>query len=302
MSLRAHPAAALSMSVLALAGCGSTTIRHVTTTITRPAATSAPSATSASATHTTTHATASHTTTTTSHETRAASRTAVSPLHGHSPLGIIELAAAALRRSHGYAMRADLVQDHQRTIITLTTSGRDRFAASLTTSHAMFSVISLPGAAYLRGDRAFWRSQVPTAAGAARLAGRWLHVPDSGARSVTGTLGTLSPGTFARCLTEDHGALTVAGHATIDGTSALIIRDAGNAPGATPSTIAVTSSGAPYPLRYIATGATRRGGRVDVCNNGRGGGATGTITLSQFGHTPVVQAPSRAGSADGAQT
>jgi hypothetical protein len=199
-------------------------------------------------------------------------------------------------------MRADLLQNGERTIIALTTSGRDRFAASLTTSHTMFSVISLPGAAYLRGDRAFWRSQVPTAAGAARLAGRGLHVPDSGARSVTRTLGTLSPGTFARCLTEDHGGLTVAGHTTIDGTPALIIRDAGNAPGATPSTIAVASSGAPYPLRYIATGATRRGGRVDVCNNGSGSGATGTITLSQFGRTPAVQAPARAGSAGGAQT
>jgi hypothetical protein len=227
---------------------------------------------------------------------------AISRLHGQSPLGIIDLAAAALRRSHGYAMRADLVQNGGRTIIALTTSGHDRFAASLTTAHTMFSVISLPGAAYLRGDRAFWRSQVPTAAGAARLAGRWLHVPDDGARSVTRTLGTLSPGTFARCLTEDHGALTVAGHATIAGTPALIIRDAGNAPGATPSTIAVASSGAPYPLRYIATGATRRGGRVDVCNNGRGSGATGTIRLSQFGRTPVVQAPARAGSAAGAQT
>jgi hypothetical protein len=295
MCLKAHLVAALSMSALALAGCGSTTIRHVTTTITRPAATAA---TSTSPSPTTTHAAASHTTTTTSRAAHAA----LSRLDGHSPLGIIDVAAAALRRSHGYAMRADLVQDGERTMIALTTSGRDRFAASLTTSHTMFSVISLPGAAYLRGDRAFWRSQVPTAAAAARLAGRWLHVPDSGARSVTRTLGTLSPGTFARCLTEDHGALTVAGHATIHGSPALIIRDAGNAPGATPSTIAVTSSGAPYPLRYIATGATRRGGRVDVCNNGRGGGATGTITLSEFGRTPVVQAPARAGSADGAQT
>ncbi len=189
-----------------------------------------------------------------------------------------------------------------RTIISLTTTGRDRYEASLTSAHSMFSVIALPGRAYLRGDRAFWRSQVASSAAAARLAGRWLHVPARGARSVTRSLGTLSPGTFARCLTEDHGALTVAGHATIDGTPAVIIRDAGNAPGATPSTIAVASRGAPYPLRYVASGATRRGGRIDVCNDGRGNGATGSITLSQFGRTPVVQAPARAGSAGGAQT
>ena len=296
MSFNVRPVVALLISALTLAGCGSTTIRHVTTTITRPAASTAPSTTTTTSA-TTTHAAASPATTT-SHAAHAAA----SRFHGRSPLGIIDLAAAALRRSHGYAMRADLLQNGERTTIALTTSGGKRFAASLTTSHGMFSVISLPGAAYLRGDRAFWRSQVPTAAAAARLAGRWLHVPDSGARSVTRTLGTLSPGTFARCLTEDHGALTVAGHATIDGARALIIRDAGNAPGATPSTIAVASSGTPYPLRYVATGATRRGGRVDVCNSGSGSGATGTITLDQFGRTPEVQAPARAGSAAGAQT
>jgi hypothetical protein len=74
----------------------------------------------------------------------------------------------------------------------------------------------------------------------------------------------------------------------------IIVRDAGNAPGATPSTIAVSANGAPYPLRYVATGRTRRGGRVDVCNNGRGGGATGTITLGRFGNTPSIQPPAGA--------
>jgi hypothetical protein len=269
-----------------LTGCGSTTTRHVTTTITRPAATSPTTATSA----TSTSAGPTHGATTQTRPATTISRGAVSRLRGRSPRQIIDLAASILRRSGGYAMRADLLQDHRRTIITLTTSGRDRYEASLTTGRSAFELVSLPDAAYLRGDRAFWRSQ-GSAASAARLAGDWLHVPDTGARSVTRTLGTLAPGTLARCLTEDHGTLTLAGHETVNGTRALIVRDAGDVPGATPSTIAVASSGTPYPLRYDATGATRRGGRVDVCNNGKGGGATGTIALSQFGRTPSVQAP-----------
>jgi hypothetical protein len=244
----------LCACAFALTGCGSTTIRHVTTTVLRPAATTSTST--------------------------VASRGAVSPLSGRSALQTIELAASALRRSGDYAMRADLLQAHERTVIALTTSGRRRYEASLTIGQRMFQLISLPGAAYLRGNRAFWNSQ--SAASAARLAGHWLHVPDTGASSVTRTLG---------CLTEDHGTLSFAGHETVDGTRALIVRDAGDAPGATPSTIAVASSGPPYPLRYDATGVTRRGGRVDVCNNGKGGGATGTIALSQFGRTPSVQAP-----------
>jgi hypothetical protein len=269
----------LCACAFALTGCGSTTIRHVTTTVLRPAAT----------TSTSTVAEPTHSATIQIHAATTASRGAVSPLSGRSALQTIELAASALRRSGDYAMRADLLQAHERTVIALTTSGRRRYEASLTIGQRMFQLISLPGAAYLRGNRAFWNSQ--SAASAARLAGHWLHVPDTGASSVTRTLGTLAPGTLARCLTEDHGTLSFAGHETVDGTRALIVRDAGDVPGATPSTIAVASSGPPYPLRYDATGVTRRGGRVDVCNNGKGGGATGTIALSQFGRTPSVQAP-----------
>jgi hypothetical protein len=44
----------------------------------------------------------------------------------------------------------------------------------------------------------------------------------------------------------------------------------------------------------VATGRTRRGGRIDVCNNGKGGGATGTITLGRFGSATSIQPPSGA--------
>jgi hypothetical protein len=80
----------------------------------------------------------------------------------------------------------------------------------------------------------------------------------------------------------------------------VIVRDAGNAPGSTPSTLAVAATGTPYPLRYVATGDARRGGPVDVCNTGKGGGATGTITLSQFGQIAPIQRPTGVSSADGA--
>lgn len=201
-------------------------------------------------------------------------------------------------------MSADLVQDRSRTRIALTTTGRHTFDATLTVGHATFDVIDVSGRAYLRGDKAFWQlhagSGTSARARAARLAGHWLQVPATGHNSVTKSLGTLSPGTLARCLTEDHGTLSIAGHATVGGVRAVIVRDAGNAPGSTPSTIAVAATGAPYPLRYVATGKTRSGGTVDVCNDGKGDGATGTITLSQFGRVPEIHAPSGAESGAGA--
>ncbi len=280
----------LALAALALAGCGSTTVHHVTTTITRSASASS---------STTSRSTTANSTTTTSAKTTATAA-AGRPLAGHSPRQVIDLAAAALRHAGGYAMRADLLQSHTRTIIDLSANADSRYEATLTSAGATYSVISVPGAAYLRGDAAFWRAQAKgNAALARRLRGHWLHVPDSGAHSVTKSLGTLTPGTLARCLTEDHGTLTLAGHTTVAGRRALVVRDAGNAPGATPSTITVAATGTPYPLRYDATGATRRGGRVDVCNDGKGDGATGTIALSQFGHTPAVSAPVTAGSYGG---
>jgi hypothetical protein len=286
---------------LALAGCGRTIVRHVTTTITRPTAPTQTTATSAG--ETTAHTgTATHATAGTATAVRSG-RGGGSPLAGRTPPAILASAARALRRVGGYAMRADLVQDHQRTIIDLAATSRMRYEASTTTGRSMFELIALAKTAYLRGNAAFWRAQAGTSrtarARTRAYANRWLTLPASGRHSITRSLGTLAPGTLARCLVEDHGTLTIAGHATVDHRRAVIVADAGNAPGATPSTIAVAATGTPYPLRYAATGQTRPGGPIDVCNDGKGDGATGTITLSQFGQTPPLRAPTGAHSGPG---
>jgi hypothetical protein len=282
----------------ALAGCGGTVVRHVTTTITRP---TAPTQTATSGGETTVRSgTATQAGAGTAKRSRGGRG---SPLAGRSPHAILAAAARALRHAGGYAMRADLVQDHQRTIIDLAATSRSRYQASMTTGRSIFELIALAKTAYLRGNAAFWRAQAGTSglsrARAGMYANHWLTLPARGRHSITQSLGTLAPGTLARCLVEDHGTLTIAGHATVDHRRALIVADAGNAPGSTPSTIAVAATGAPYPLRYVATGRTRRGGRIDVCNDGKGDGATGTITLSQFGQTPAPQAPTGAQSGPG---
>jgi hypothetical protein len=211
---------------------------------------------------------------------------------------MVDAAARALRTSGGYSMHADLTQNGDRSVVALTADGPRSYQATLTERGSMSGLITLPAASYLRGNRAFWNGQAGRKPGsrarAARLAGHWLKLTARGARSVTKSLGSLAPDVLARCLVEDHGTLTLAGRTTIAGTRAVIVKDAGDAPGATPSTIAVAASGSPYPLRYTATGRTRRGGRVDVCNTGKGGDSEGTIAFSQFGHVPVIQAPTAA--------
>jgi hypothetical protein len=279
-----RPLAALLLAcALAIAGCGTTTVRHVTTTITR-----------SSSSTTTTPKVEGETTAHSGSGSAPHRRGSTSALAARSPHAILRAAAHALRDVGSYAMRANLRQNGTRTVVDLAAVSSRRYEASTTIGRSSFELIALSGRVYLRGNLEFWRGQSGRSAGARararRLAARWLTLPASGGRSVTRSLGTL-----ARCLTEDHGRLTVEPRRqTIDHRRAIIVRDAGNAPGATPSTIAVSADGAPYPLRYVASGRTRRGGRVDVCNNGKGGGAVGTITLSHFGSTPSIQPPAGA--------
>lgn len=228
-----------------------------------------------------------------------ARRTDGSALAARSPRAILAAAADALRRVHSYSMHAALRQNGQRTVVNLAAASNHRYVASTTVGPSSFELIVLSPRVYLQANRRFWLNQAGRSAiaraRARRLAGRWLTLPGRSGRSLTQSLGTLAPGTLARCLTEDHGRLSVERRrSVVDHRRAIIVRDAGNAPGATPSTIAVSADGAHFPLRYVATGRTRRGGRVDVCNNGKGGGATGTITLGRFGRTPSIQAPSGA--------
>jgi hypothetical protein len=279
---------------VAIAGCGSTTVHHVTKTVIRSASSAASTAGGTTTSHT---------------------RTGGAPLTTGGDGGarglaartgseVLQAAAQALRQVGSYSMRADLRQNGTSTIIDLSAVSAHQYEAATTVGATNFELIVLSGTVYLRANARFWSGRSGGSAAARsrarRLANRWLTLPEPDGRSVTHSLGTLAPGTLARCLTEDHGRLTVErGRPLIDHRRAIVVRDDGNAPGATPSTIAVSAQGPPYPLRYVATGRTRPGGRIDICNDGKGDGATGTITLDRFGATPAIQPPAGAQSGSG---
>jgi hypothetical protein len=283
---------------LVAAGCGVHKVRHVTTTITVPATGLSSTQSSASSATATSSSSSSSTAPSTTATQAAHSSAAGSQVAGRSPRAIVAAAARALRTSDGYTMRADLTENGDRSVVALTADGPRTYQATLSDDGRVSGLVTLPGASYLRGNRAFWSGQSGSGsaarARAARLAGHWLKLNSRGAQSLAKSLGSLAPDVLARCLVEDHGTLTLAGHTTIGRTPAVIVKDAGDAPGATPSTIAIAASGSPDPLRYTATGPTRRGGRIDVCNSGKGGDNEGTIDFSQFGQVPAIQAPTGA--------
>ena len=264
--------------LVAIAGCGSGGSTHSSTTsaTTTAATSSAPTSSSSSTTP------------------ASSSTTAATGLASVAPTRVLAAATAALRSAKGYEMRGTITQGHQRLRLQLTTTGPTTIDLVFAIGKADAELISLPNSSYIRANATFWSTQGGAGAKAARLADRWIQVPSAAAGSVTKSLGSLAPATLARCLGEDHGRLSIAGRTTIAGRAAIVLRDAGNAPGSSPGQLAVAASGPPYPLRYTATGGQRAGGKVDVCNDGKANDARGSLTFSHFGHVAPIVPPANA--------
>lgn len=199
-------------------------------------------------------------------------------------------AAGALRNVHGYVMRGVLTQGERRVRLELRVSSLSSMDMTVSTGPSTWQIRVVPAGYYLRANAVFWRGHFGARA-AAVAAGHWLQVPSSSARTFTSTLRSVAPGNLSRCMLENHGALSIAGRTRVDGRSAIMIRDAGNAPGSTPSLLAITANGPRYPLWVRPTGPGRPGGHIDVCNDGHAGDMGGSVTFGDYGHVPVIQAP-----------
>jgi hypothetical protein len=208
---------------------------------------------------------------------------------GRSPAQIVTDASAALRSAHGFEMQGSIVEGRVRASIDLIAASSSSTDLRLTQGRTSAELIDGHSGNFIRANGAFWTEHV--GARAARLADRWIEIPTTSGRSFTASLGALAPNALARCLAEDHGSLRAAGKLTVENRRAVVIKDAGDKPGSSPGVLTVAADGRPYPLTYTATGGTRPGGRVDVCNDGKGGGARGTIVFNHFGHVPPIATP-----------
>jgi hypothetical protein len=205
---------------------------------------------------------------------------------------ILADAAGALKTARGYVLQGTLTDQGRPVRLKVVAASAKSLELALSGGGANAELIALPNADYVRANAAFWRPRVGQHA--TTLANHWIEIPPAGAQGMTASLGRFAPGTLARCLAEDHGSLSVAGKTMVDGRPAVVLKDAGNAPGSAPGTLAVATSGPPYPLRATATGGQRAGGRVDVCNDGKAGNTHGTLTISHFGAVPPIKAPQHA--------
>ena len=211
-----------------------------------------------------------------------------------SPQTIMSDAGAAMRSAGSYVLHATLVYGSARQAFTLKLDRSGSLDLAFAQGPVAAEVISASGAYYLRGNDAYWGR----AAGgqlASRLAGLWVKVPQTALGPLLPVLDKLEPRALGRCVSDVFGTMKVAGTTTVDGSPAVRVLEAADRPGATASEYEVATTGPAYLLKATVTGPSLPGGRVDMCNDGKGSTQTGTtFTLSQYGQVPAVQAPAHA--------
>lgn len=221
------------------------------------------------------------------------SGTSSTPASGEAskpPATILSDAAAALRSARGYVVQGQIAQSgHAEQVRVVASGGSLDVVLSGFAGHLEARI--LPSGAYVRVDQAFLKAH---GAAGGLLANRWIQIPATAAQKLASQLAQFTPSTAARCLAEGHGTLSLAGRTTVTGRPAIVIRDAGNAPGDAPGTLAVAATGTPYPLQVIGTGPKRAGGRIDACNDGRADNNRARLTFSHFSDPPQISTPPNA--------
>jgi hypothetical protein len=210
-----------------------------------------------------------------------------------SPQQVVADAAHALRGTRSFAMAAHLTSGVESLSFRFATVRPAGFAMQVHSGPRTATVIDESGRGYVVANAKYWSGVGSPALES--LAGRWVELPARATQSLSEVIpARLSSRFLGKCLSEDHGTLSIAGTSTVDGEPVVLVRDAGDLPGTGPGILAVATTGVPYPLRVTATGPTRPGGRIDQCNDGKGALYTGSLTLSRFGRVRLPRPPADA--------
>jgi hypothetical protein len=178
-------------------------------------------------------------------------------LESKSASQILADSAAALKEVKSYRVQVTQRSSKATADVELPTKLRLALREGPTSA----SIIAVAGQVYIKGNEAYWKDQQGEQA-AGRLAGKWLKAPSTSADLKDVTNG-LDPETLSRCLVKDHGTIAKGGTETVEGKQAVVLIDKGDRPGAAPGKLYVAAEGDPLPLRTIATGNQRPGGKQD---------------------------------------
>lgn len=155
-------------------------------------------------------------------------------------------------------------------------------------------------ATFLRGDTAYWKAVggkgEEATSTARRLAGRWFRVAAADAREFSTLFREFTPKSLAECVSADgvYGTLSPGGTATVGGTKATVLIDAGDRPGTTPGRIFLSDGPTPLPLRAQVTGRVKPGGKATDCSDPKSTSTSSDTRFSKFDRKLTITAPKNA--------
>ena len=218
---------------------------------------------------------------------------AANGIESKPPRAILADAAAALRRAESFHLEGTQGAGKKATEVKADVGLPSKLRLTIGQGNATASIIIVGGSLYIKANAAFWNQQ-GTGQAAQQLADRWLKTP-AGSGELQSVTKDLDTKTLAACLVKGHGTLEHGGKATVDGQEAVVIVDKGDRPGTNPGKLFVAASGEPLPLRTIATGPERPGGKKDPkCDDSTPTTAGDEATFSDYNEPLDLSAPSGA--------
>lgn len=180
---------------------------------------------------------------------------------GGSASALMKDAARDLAKVGSYHVSGQLEEAGEVTTVSgdLLPNGFGRMKMAV--GETRMELVLLEQGVYLKANAEFWRENVDADVPdevMRQLAGRWVaqDAPDD---ATQGVLDELSPQKIAACLRGGTGTVTRAGTETLRGEPVLVVDDAGDAPGTSPSRYYLRREAPHLLVRAVQTGPERPG-------------------------------------------
>jgi hypothetical protein len=209
-------------------------------------------------------------------------------IESKSPQQILEQTAATLRQVRSFHIEGTQARGTE--VVKADFAGPRKLRLDVRQRDATARMVLIDGSVYMNANVPFWR-KAEAGDVAKELDGRWLKVP--GAEGDLQKIAKeVEPANLSRCLLKDNGTLAAGGTAKVRGQPAVVIVDKGDRPGTSPGRLYVAATGEPLPLRTIATGPERPGGKKDPgCDSDTPTRAGDEVLFSRYDEPLDITAP-----------
>jgi len=170
-------------------------------------------------------------------------------LTADSPAQIVAAAQAAASAAASVRVSGSIVSEGKPISINMELVARQGGQGRVVLKGIRFRLVGVDGAVYVSGSTAFY-TRFAGAAAARVMRGKWLKGAQSGAFRSLASLTRL--GSLLGSALSDHGPLSRAAGATVEGRRAVAVSDAPRG-----GTLYVASTGTPYPLEIVERGGGR---------------------------------------------